>query len=52
MYKDSIAVQTEDFDIAELTAQIRVNDASNGAIVTFTGIVREMLVGRGWRRCT
>ncbi|GGK81618.1 molybdopterin synthase catalytic subunit MoaE [Amphritea balenae] len=47
MYKDSIAVQTEDFDIAGLTAQIRVNDASNGAIVTFTGIVREMASGPG-----
>ena len=47
MFTDTISVQAEDFDIANLTEQVRANDASNGAIVTFTGIVREMSDGPG-----
>jgi molybdopterin synthase catalytic subunit len=39
---DFISIQTEDFDIAALHAQLRAEDASCGAIVTFTGIVREL----------
>ncbi len=42
LFKDSISIQKEDFSIAELSEQVRANDASNGAIVTFTGIVREL----------
>ncbi|RTE67705.1 molybdopterin synthase catalytic subunit MoaE [Amphritea opalescens] len=42
MYKDSVSVQVEDFSIAHLCQQIRADDVSNGAIVTFTGIVREL----------
>lgn len=42
MFKDYVSVQSEDFAIAELTEQVRAEDASNGAIVTFTGIVREL----------
>ena len=47
MFTDTISVQAEDFDIAYLTEQVRANDASNGAIVTFTGIVRGMSDGPG-----
>lgn len=39
---DFISIQTEDFDIASLHEQLRAEDASCGAIVTFTGIVREL----------
>lgn len=42
MFKDSISIQEDDFSIAELSEQVRASDASNGAIVTFTGIVREL----------
>lgn len=42
MFRDYVSVQREDFAIAELTEQVRAEDASNGAIVTFTGIVREL----------
>lgn len=42
MFKDYVSVQNEDFAIAELTEKVRADDASNGAIVTFTGIVREL----------
>lgn len=37
-----VFVQTENFNIGELTEKVRANDASSGAIVTFTGIVREL----------
>lgn len=37
-----IFVQNEDFDIGGLAARLRADDASSGAIVTFTGIVREL----------
>ncbi|MEH6579459.1 MAG: molybdopterin synthase catalytic subunit MoaE [Amphritea sp.] len=47
MYKNSISVQAEDFSIGELSERVRSGDASNGAIVTFTGIVREMASGPG-----
>ena len=47
MYKNSISVQAEDFSIGALSEQVRSGDASNGAIVTFTGIVREMASGPG-----
>ncbi len=47
MYKNSISVQADDFSIGELSEQVRAGDASNGAIVTFTGIVREMASGPG-----
>ena len=40
-----IQVQTEDFSMAELSDQLRSKDASSGAIVTFTGIVRELVDG-------
>ncbi|MFC6673159.1 molybdopterin synthase catalytic subunit MoaE [Marinobacterium aestuariivivens] len=39
---DHISIQTEDFDIARLHGELRAEDASCGAIVTFTGIVREL----------
>ncbi len=42
MFKESISIQKDDFSIAELSEKVRANDASNGAIVTFTGIVREL----------
>lgn len=37
-----IFVQTDDFDIGDLSERVRANDATSGAIVTFTGIVREL----------
>ena len=37
-----VFVQTENFNIGELSEKVRANDASSGAIVTFTGIVREL----------
>lgn len=40
-----VNVQTEDFNIGELSEQVRADDATSGAIVTFTGIVREMEQG-------
>jgi len=39
---DQISIQTADFDIAALHAALRADDASCGAVVTFTGIVREL----------
>ncbi|SFG39539.1 molybdopterin synthase catalytic subunit MoaE [Neptunomonas qingdaonensis] len=36
-----IKVQTEDFSIGELYDWLKSEDASSGAVVTFTGIVRE-----------
>lgn len=47
MFSNSISVQAENFSIGELSEQVRANDASNGAIVTFTGIVRELASGPG-----
>lgn len=41
-----VKVQYEDFEISDLSEQVRADDASSGAIVTFTGIVRE-LASRG-----
>jgi len=40
-----IKVQTEDFSMAALASQLRAEDASSGAVVTFTGIVRELVEG-------
>lgn len=37
-----IVIQTEDFSIGELAEKVRTDKASSGAIVTFTGIVREL----------
>lgn len=39
--KNLIKVQAEDFSIGELYDRLKSNDASSGAVVTFTGIVRE-----------
>lgn len=47
MVSNIIKVQQEDFDISGLNALIRDDDGSHGAIVTFTGIVREMASGPG-----
>ncbi|MGB0468799.1 MAG: molybdopterin synthase catalytic subunit MoaE [Pontibacterium sp.] len=46
MPRTYINVQTEDFDIGRLSAKLRADDASSGAVVTFTGVVREMTGGR------
>ena len=40
-----IRVQHEDFDLTELNALLREDDGSNGAVITFTGIVRELATG-------
>lgn len=45
MTRRYIKVQTEDFSMAELASQLRAEDASSGAVVTFTGIVRELVEG-------
>lgn len=37
-----IIVQEEDFSIGDLSERTRSNDGSNGALVTFTGMVREL----------
>lgn len=42
----SIRVQTEDFDIAAEIANLRANRTDIGAIVTFTGTVRDMAKGK------
>lgn len=39
---DLISIQTADFDITALHEALRSDDASCGAVVTFTGIVREL----------
>ncbi|MCP4595340.1 molybdopterin synthase catalytic subunit MoaE [Neptuniibacter sp.] len=44
MASTEIFVQTENFDIGDLSERVRANDATSGAIVTFTGIVRELEV--------
>jgi len=36
-----ISVQTEDFDLAFEYGQLRLEEHTNGAIVTFTGLVRD-----------
>lgn len=47
MNSNIIKVQQEDFDISGLNTLIRDDSGSHGAIVTFTGIVREMASGPG-----
>lgn len=47
MFKDFVSVQTDDFSLAELADQVRSEDASSGAVVTFTGIVRQLTSGPG-----
>ncbi len=47
MVSNIIKVQQEDFDISGLNALIRDDDGAHGAIITFTGIVREMASGPG-----
>jgi molybdopterin synthase catalytic subunit len=42
-----IRIQTHDFDLGAEVAQLRANDARVGAIVTFTGTVRDMNDGAG-----
>ena len=42
---DTIEVQNEDFDISALYNALRHNNTSNGAIVTFTGLVRDFNQG-------
>ena len=37
-----VFVQNEDFDIGVLAERLRAEDASSGAMVTFTGVVREL----------
>lgn len=37
-----VFVQTDNFDIGYLSEQVRAGDGTSGAIVTFTGIVREL----------
>lgn len=41
MPENLILVQTDDFDITTLNAWLKSDDASAGAVVTFTGLVRE-----------
>lgn len=36
-----VCVQAEDFSVGDLYAWLKPSDAQNGAVVTFTGIVRE-----------
>ncbi|NVK39091.1 MAG: molybdopterin synthase catalytic subunit MoaE [Gammaproteobacteria bacterium] len=42
-----IAVQTDDFDVAKEYAHLRENNSQDGAIVFFSGLVREMNQGHG-----
>lgn len=42
----AISVQTEDFDIAQEYAAMREGNTQDGAIVFFSGLVREMNQGR------
>lgn len=44
MATTQVFVQTDNFDIGRLSESVRANDATSGAIVTFTGIVRELEV--------
>ena len=41
-----ISVQQEDFDIGDEARQLRANNAGTGAVVTFSGLVRDMEKGR------
>jgi molybdopterin synthase catalytic subunit len=41
-----IAIQTEDFDIGEESRLLRENSVNPGAIVTFSGLVRDLDEGR------
>ncbi|GAA6135811.1 molybdopterin synthase catalytic subunit MoaE [Oceaniserpentilla sp. 4NH20-0058] len=43
----SIKVQTDDFDVASEYAAMRTNNTQDGAIVFFSGLVREMNQGQG-----
>ncbi len=45
MAQTEIFVQHEDFVIGDLSERVRADDASSGALVTFTGIVRELTSG-------
>ena len=47
MSSNIIKVQQEDFDSSGLNSLIRDDSGSHGAIITFTGIVREMASGPG-----
>ena len=42
MAKTTILVQEADFEIGYLSESVRTDDATSGAIVTFTGVVREL----------
>ncbi|WP_286238712.1 molybdopterin synthase catalytic subunit MoaE [Neptuniibacter halophilus] len=44
MADTAIYIQNEEFDIGTLSEQVRAADGSSGALVTFTGIVRELEV--------
>jgi len=44
MAATQVSVQTDNFDIGALSESVRADDATSGAIVTFTGIVRELEV--------
>ena len=46
MFKDIVSVQTDDFSIGMLSEQVRADDGSHGAIVTFTGVVRQLPNGQ------
>lgn len=37
----TIQIQPDDFKLAELEALLRADDGGSGAVVTFTGVVRE-----------
>jgi molybdopterin synthase catalytic subunit len=42
-----VTVQTEDFDLSEVVATLRANDAGVGAVATFIGTVRDRNDGSG-----
>ncbi|WP_415905927.1 molybdopterin synthase catalytic subunit MoaE [Neptuniibacter sp. QD72_48] len=42
MATTQVIVATDNFDIGALSESVRADDATSGAIVTFTGIVREL----------
>ncbi len=42
MATTQVFVQTDNFDIGDLSERVRADDGTSGAIVTFTGIVREL----------
>ncbi len=46
MTETLVSVQTQDFAVGPLAEQLRCDAARSGAIVTFTGIVRELADGR------